>query len=106
MIFRRLVLKNTQKVTQPLNRALFSQKPERTGKKQDNYFSNQHSTNETFGFQNIDSTQRQGMVNQVFNNVADSYDVMNDAMSLGVHRLWKVSLKTNPQILEFFLAVL
>jgi 2-methoxy-6-polyprenyl-1,4-benzoquinol methylase len=29
------------------------------------------------------------MVKGVFSNVADSYDVMNDAMSLGVHRVWK-----------------
>jgi 2-methoxy-6-polyprenyl-1,4-benzoquinol methylase len=29
------------------------------------------------------------MVGGVFSNVADSYDVMNDAMSLGVHRVWK-----------------
>jgi ubiquinone/menaquinone biosynthesis C-methylase UbiE len=30
-------------------------------------------------------------VGKVFSNVADSYDVMNDAMSLGVHRIWKDS---------------
>lgn len=29
------------------------------------------------------------MVRKVFSSVADSYDVMNDAMSLGVHRCWK-----------------
>lgn len=29
------------------------------------------------------------MVGKVFSNVAESYDVMNDAMSLGVHRIWK-----------------
>ena len=29
------------------------------------------------------------LVLKVFHNVADSYDVMNDAMSLGIHRLWK-----------------
>ena len=32
---------------------------------------------------------KQGKVAQVFSSVADSYDLMNDAMSLGVHRLWK-----------------
>lgn len=31
------------------------------------------------------------MVGNVFSSVADSYDVMNDAMSLGVHRCWKDS---------------
>jgi ubiquinone/menaquinone biosynthesis methyltransferase len=29
------------------------------------------------------------MVGGVFSNVAEQYDVMNDAMSLGVHRVWK-----------------
>jgi ubiquinone/menaquinone biosynthesis C-methylase UbiE len=29
------------------------------------------------------------MVRKVFSNVAESYDVMNDAMSLGIHRCWK-----------------
>lgn len=28
-------------------------------------------------------------VKEVFENVADKYDVMNDAMSLGIHRIWK-----------------
>lgn len=74
------------------SRALFSEKPERTGNKKDNYFSRQHETNNTFGFKNIDSGERQSLVNQVFSSVADSYDVMNDAMSLGIHRLWKVTV--------------
>jgi len=30
--------------------------------------------------------EKQGLVNTVFNNVADSYDVMNDVMSFGIHR--------------------
>ena len=42
-----------------------------------------------FGFQTIDETQKQGMVGGVFSSVASSYDLMNDAMSLGIHRLWK-----------------
>ena len=33
--------------------------------------------------------EKQGKVGEVFSSVADSYDVMNDAMSVGVHRLWK-----------------
>ena len=53
------------------------------------------STNETrdekidFGFKQVDLDDKQKMVGGVFSNVADSYDVMNDAMSLGVHRIWK-----------------
>ena len=37
----------------------------------------------------MDVQEKQKMVGGVFSNVADSYDVMNDAMSLGVHRIWK-----------------
>ena len=33
--------------------------------------------------------EKQEKVAEVFSSVADSYDLMNDAMSLGVHRLWK-----------------
>ncbi|KAH8104832.1 ubiquinone menaquinone biosynthesis methyltransferase UbiE [Cristinia sonorae] len=42
-----------------------------------------------FGFQTIPEEQKETMVKGVFNSVASSYDVMNDAMSMGVHRLWK-----------------
>ena len=42
-----------------------------------------------FGFQTVDEDQKAGMVHGVFTNVASKYDIMNDAMSLGIHRLWK-----------------
>lgn len=42
-----------------------------------------------FGFQEVDEDQKQGMVKGVFRAVASNYDVMNDAMSMGVHRAWK-----------------
>lgn len=42
-----------------------------------------------FGFQEVDENDKQGMVKGVFRAVASNYDVMNDAMSLGVHRAWK-----------------
>ncbi|KAA0185141.1 Ubiquinone/menaquinone biosynthesis methyltransferase ubiE [Fasciolopsis buskii] len=42
-----------------------------------------------FGFQNVDEEEKQKKVNHVFESVAEKYDLMNDAMSLGVHRLWK-----------------
>ncbi len=44
---------------------------------------------ESFGYQSVQSEERQGLVNKVFSSVADSYDVMNDVMSGGMHRLWK-----------------
>lgn len=42
-----------------------------------------------FGFQQIPLGQKQARVAQVFDSVADRYDVMNDLMSAGLHRLWK-----------------
>ena len=42
-----------------------------------------------FGYQTVDSTAKASMVGQVFDSVASKYDVMNDLMSFGVHRIWK-----------------
>ena len=42
-----------------------------------------------FGFREVPETAKAGLVGQVFSSVATRYDVMNDVMSLGVHRLWK-----------------
>jgi demethylmenaquinone methyltransferase / 2-methoxy-6-polyprenyl-1,4-benzoquinol methylase len=42
-----------------------------------------------FGFQTVPEADKAGMVHGVFTRVASRYDVMNDAMSLGIHRLWK-----------------
>lgn len=42
-----------------------------------------------FGFQDVAEDQKAGMVHGVFTNVASKYDVMNDVMSVGIHRVWK-----------------
>lgn len=42
-----------------------------------------------FGFQDIPESEKAGRVRGVFGSVASKYDVMNDAMSLGIHRIWK-----------------
>jgi demethylmenaquinone methyltransferase/2-methoxy-6-polyprenyl-1,4-benzoquinol methylase len=42
-----------------------------------------------FGFKQVDTSQKVNMVKEVFQSVAAKYDIMNDLMSLGVHRLWK-----------------
>ncbi len=42
-----------------------------------------------FGNQTVAEDQKAGMVHGVFSSVASKYDVMNDAMSLGIHRIWK-----------------
>jgi demethylmenaquinone methyltransferase / 2-methoxy-6-polyprenyl-1,4-benzoquinol methylase len=47
------------------------------------------STTTHFGYREISEASRQDLVNQVFNSVAGRYDLMNDLMSLGTHRLWK-----------------
>jgi len=47
---------------------------------------------QTFGEQEVDSHQRETRIRRVFNKVAPRYDLMNDAMSFGIHRLWKTKL--------------
>lgn len=42
-----------------------------------------------FGFQTVDEGAKAGMVHGVFSRVASKYDIMNDLMSLGIHRIWK-----------------
>ncbi|KAJ4491266.1 UbiE/COQ5 methyltransferase [Lentinula edodes] len=49
----------------------------------------QHSKTTSFGFQTIPENAKESMVKSVFDSVASKYDLMNDAMSMGVHRLWK-----------------
>ncbi|MCC0031168.1 MAG: bifunctional demethylmenaquinone methyltransferase/2-methoxy-6-polyprenyl-1,4-benzoquinol methylase UbiE [Brucellaceae bacterium] len=43
----------------------------------------------SYGFQQVDPDEKQGKVNDVFHRVARRYDIMNDVMSGGMHRLWK-----------------
>ena len=42
-----------------------------------------------FGFRDIPKDQKSKLVGEVFHSVANQYDVMNDVMSFGAHRLWK-----------------
>lgn len=42
-----------------------------------------------FGYKQVNSQEKQGLVANVFHSVAAKYDIMNDLMSVGVHRLWK-----------------
>ena len=46
----------------------------------------------SFGFRSVETGERQGLVNAVFSRVADRYDLMNDLMSGGMHRLWKADM--------------
>jgi demethylmenaquinone methyltransferase / 2-methoxy-6-polyprenyl-1,4-benzoquinol methylase len=47
-----------------------------------------------FGYQSIPLEEKQGRVDDVFHSVARRYDLMNDLMSGGLHRLWKDALVT------------
>lgn len=53
----------------------------------DNYVKSDNKTH--FGFQTVTEKEKEEKVYSVFENVAEKYDVMNDAMSVGIHRLWK-----------------
>ena len=56
-------------------------------------------TSATFGYRDVDASEKAGLVRGVFDKVASKYDVMNDVMSGGVHRLWKdmTAARLNPQ---------
>ena len=55
-----------------------------------------------FGFSSVPESEKASLVRGVFSSVAPRYDLMNDLMSLGVHRLWKTALvdwlKPNPNM--------
>ena len=46
-------------------------------------------TSTHFGFESVDETEKASRVRSVFDSVAPKYDVMNDLMSMGLHRAWK-----------------
>ena len=63
--------------------------------------------NETnFGFKNIKKNEKAKKVGEVFNSVAANYDLMNNLMSFGLHKIWKkivvetMALKPNAKILD------
>ena len=53
----------------------------------------------SFGFRDVDPDEKPVLVGEIFSSVAPRYDLMNDLMSMGVHRLWKDALIDwlNPQ---------
>ncbi|MBC8519515.1 MAG: bifunctional demethylmenaquinone methyltransferase/2-methoxy-6-polyprenyl-1,4-benzoquinol methylase UbiE [Gammaproteobacteria bacterium] len=57
---------------------------------------------QTFGYSRVDEQEREKKIRAVFQAVAPRYDLMNDMMSFGIHRLWKRRLvkMVNPQSAE------
>jgi demethylmenaquinone methyltransferase/2-methoxy-6-polyprenyl-1,4-benzoquinol methylase len=53
----------------------------------------------SYGYRQVGEDEKQGLVNDVFHGVARRYDIMNDVMSFGMHRLWKDAMVAalNPQ---------
>jgi demethylmenaquinone methyltransferase/2-methoxy-6-polyprenyl-1,4-benzoquinol methylase len=52
----------------------------------------EHEINQSFGRERVNQEQRRERIRIVFNAVAPRYDLMNDLMSMGIHRLWKRTL--------------
>src|ERR1700749_4057075 len=55
----------------------------------DNPAMNTDSGTVDFGYRTVDRAEKAGLVRGVFDSVAPRYDLMNDLMSLGIHRIWK-----------------
>ncbi|ODV70515.1 UbiE/COQ5 methyltransferase [Hyphopichia burtonii NRRL Y-1933] len=53
------------------------------------YYSSKKDETTHFGYKTVNKDEKEKLVGGVFSSVASNYDVMNDAMSLGIHRLWK-----------------
>ena len=45
-----------------------------------------------FGFETVPEAKKAGKVQTIFNSVASKYDIMNDVMSVGIHRIWKEAM--------------
>jgi ubiquinone/menaquinone biosynthesis C-methylase UbiE len=55
----------------------------------------------TFGYRDVDPSEKPGLVRGVFDRVAGRYDLMNDLMSAGVHRLWKDAVAADAYSITF-----
>lgn len=59
-----------------------------------------------FGYETVDKDEKEARVAEVFHSVAGNYDLMNDLMSMGIHRLWKrttmdlAAIKRGQQVLD------
>ena len=53
-----------------------------------------------FGFDTVPESEKAGRVQGVFNSVASRYDVMNDLMSAGIHRIWKDAMMVTERTVD------
>ena len=66
----------------------------------------QRDTVTHFGYQNVSEAEKDSLVGNVFHSVSDRYDLMNDLMSFGAHRVWKKlaiaysGIRHNSQVLD------
>ncbi|KAG0346705.1 2-hexaprenyl-6-methoxy-1,4-benzoquinone methyltransferase [Podila humilis] len=72
-----------------MTKVLHQHQPAQNSTTTSNNNNNKTDAETHFGFQNVPENMKEALVRQVFANVATKYDVMNDVMSGGVHRLWK-----------------
>lgn len=68
---------------------------------------NENPERTAYGYKTVTPEEKTGLVHSLFSGVADKYDVMNDLMSGGVHRLWKDHFirRIHPKAGEVFLDV-
>uniref|UniRef100_A0A0G4HV18 2-methoxy-6-polyprenyl-1,4-benzoquinol methylase, mitochondrial n=1 Tax=Chromera velia CCMP2878 TaxID=1169474 RepID=A0A0G4HV18_9ALVE len=53
-----------------------------------------------FGYKNVNRGEKKGMVDNMFSRIADRYDLLNDLMSMGMHRLWKADLVRSVEVAD------
>lgn len=53
-----------------------------------------------FGFKNVQINRKSSLVSNVFNAIANKYDLMNDFMSFGIHRMWKKFLIDHSEVFD------
>jgi demethylmenaquinone methyltransferase/2-methoxy-6-polyprenyl-1,4-benzoquinol methylase len=88
--------KGTQKTARPGEDAPGSRKPAKGGFSRNDAATADRGAEDTahFGDEVVPLAEKQGRVNEVFDSVARRYDLMNDLMSGGLHRVWKEALVT------------
>ncbi|KAF0431529.1 ubiquinone/menaquinone [Gigaspora margarita] len=88
-LLRPLISSKSRLTYSGIFRGFASSTSQRTSDRQSIKKDDEKEAETNFGFKYVPESMKEKLVGQVFTNVASKYDVMNDAMSLGIHRLWK-----------------